>query len=294
MINVTNKTECCGCQACAERCPKSCISFREDAEGFLYPQVETTLCINCHLCEKVCPIINHGIERDPISVYAAINNNEDIRFKSSSGGVFSLLAETIIKQSGVVFGAKWNSGWGVEHDYTDTLEGIKAFRGSKYVQSDINGSYSRVESFLKQGRKVLFTGTPCQIAGLKNFLKREYDNLILVDFICHGIPSPGVFRQYLNELLDIAQVKANNRRGDLNLVGIDFRDKKYGWNNYHCTFTFETTANENKCCLDKKNKIIGNKRFTKWRRIAKESFTSEGGTIQISTPKYVERLFQRI
>lgn len=249
MIEITNKSECCGCQACVEKCPQNCISLQGDAEGFLYPIVDSELCLDCHLCEKVCPVINKEDERSPIEVYAAINRNDKIRYESSSGGVFTLLAEEIIKQEGVVFGAKWNSEWEVEHGYSETIEGLKDFRGSKYVQSNINGSYSRVECFLKKGRKVLFTGTPCQIAGLRLYLKKDYENLLLVDCICHGVPSPGVFRQYLYELHEMANLERIKRKCPFlkrikkdvyNLTDIVFRDKRHGWNNYYCTFIFSS------------------------------------------------------
>lgn len=244
MIKVINKTQCCGCQACAENCPKSCISLYEDEEGFTYPMVDTTICINCHICEKVCPIINQGIEREPLAVYAAINKNDNIRLDSSSGGIFTLLAEKIIEQGGVVFGARWNTRWEVEHNYTETVEGLKQFRGSKYVQSNINGSYSKIETFLKGGREVLFSGTPCQIAGLRSYLRKDFDNLLLVECICHGVPSPAVFRQYLRELSE--KINSNNKgerkwkENSIILTDVNFRDKRDGWNNYHCTFTFSS------------------------------------------------------
>ena len=137
--------------------------MQEDGEGFLYPIVDQEVCIDCGLCEKVCPVLNQGEERKPLQVYAANNPNEEVRMQSSSGGVFTLLAETIIQEGGVVFGVRFNDDWEVIHDYTETKEGLAAFRGSKYVQSRIGESYCQVERFLKKGRKVLFTGTPCQI-----------------------------------------------------------------------------------------------------------------------------------
>ena len=169
MIRIIDKKDCCGCHACSNVCPKQCISMQLDEEGFLYPIVDTQKCIDCGLCENVCPIINRGKSRSPINVFAAKNNNEEIRIKSSSGGIFTLLAEKIIIEGGVVFGAKFDKNWDVKHGYTETIEGLAAFRGSKYVQSQIEDNYQKAEKFLKQGRKVLFSGTPCQIAGLKCF-----------------------------------------------------------------------------------------------------------------------------
>ncbi len=171
----------------------------EDGEGFLYPEYDGAKCVDCHLCEKVCPVLNQGRERKPLKVYAAINKDDEIRRQSSSGGIFTLLAEQVIDEGGVVFGARFNEKWKVVHSYTETKGGLAAFRGSKYVQSRMGDNYRKAESFLKSDRKVLFSGTPCQIAGLKLYLRKEYGNLLAVDFICHGIPSPGVWREYLRE-----------------------------------------------------------------------------------------------
>ena len=209
MINIIDKKNCCGCNACVQHCPKSCVTMQEDEEGFLYPIVDQEACIDCGLCEKVCPVLNQGEERKPLQVYAANNPNEEIRMQSSSGGVFTLLAETIIQEGGVVFGARFNDDWEVIHDYTETKEELAAFRGSKYVQSRIGDSYCQAEQFLKKGRKVLFTGTPCQIAGLNLFLRKEYGNLLTVDFICHGVPSPGVWKSYLEELIALQGNRKN-------------------------------------------------------------------------------------
>ena len=199
MIEIKDKKDCCGCSACVQRCPKQCITLKEDNEGFLYPIVDKKTCIDCGLCEKVCPILHQGEPQKPLKVYAAKNLNEEIRRQSSSGGIFTLLAEQVIQEGGVVFGARFDENWEVKHDYTETIEGLAVFRGSKYVQSRIEDNYKKAEEFLKQGRKVLFSGTPCQIAGLKRFLRKEYEELLTVDFVCHGVPSPGVWRKYLKE-----------------------------------------------------------------------------------------------
>ena len=201
MINIVEKKDCCGCSACVSKCPKQCISMIVDNEGFSYPYLDKENCIDCGLCEKVCPVINQNEPKKPLRCYAAINPDENIRVKSSSGGIFTMIAEYIIAEGGVVFGAAWNKNWQVEHTYTEVKEGLKVFRGSKYIQSIIGDSFIQVELFLKVGRKVLFSGTPCQIAGLKKFLRKEYNNLITVDFVCHGVPSPGVFRWYMKEEL---------------------------------------------------------------------------------------------
>lgn len=226
MINITDKSQCCGCSACAQRCPKQCISIQSDGEGFLYPRVDTTVCIDCGLCEKVCPVINQNDEREPLAVYAAKNTDENVRMHSSSGGLFSLLAERTIEQGGVVFGARWDADWNVRHDCVERKEDISKFRSSKYLQSIIGDCYVKTENFLNQGRKVMFTGTPCQIAGLKHFLRKDYENLLAVEVICHSVPSPGVWQQYLSEKLQ----NMGLRKSDIQQIS--FRDKSTGWKTY--------------------------------------------------------------
>lgn len=234
MINILDKSKCCGCSACMHICPKHSITFKEDREGFLYPNVDKSSCIECGLCKKVCPVLNQDQERKPLQVYAAKHTDDEIRMKSSSGGIFTLLAEHIIDKGGVVFGARFNENWEVVHDYTETKEGLAPFRGSKYVQSNIGNSYKQVEKFLKTGREVMFTGTPCQIAGLKKFLRKEYDNLLAVDFVCHGVPSPMVWRQYLEE-----EIYSYN---NVVITGINFREKSISWKNF--SFIVEFTKTE--------------------------------------------------
>lgn len=242
MIQIKDKKRCCGCSACVQRCPKQCISMRRDNEGFLYPIVDTTLCVNCGLCEKVCPIINENEPRKPLKSYAAYSKDEGIRAQSSSGGIFTLLAEETIKKGGVVFGVKFNKEWMPIFSYAETSEGIAPFRGSKYVQAIVGNAYKEAEIFLKAGRKVLFTGTPCQIAGLKNYLHKEYDNLLTVDIICHGVPSPKVWDMYLKEtcsrLIDAmpdgknSVVSATGGEYKSCIEAISFRSKITGWKKY--------------------------------------------------------------
>ena len=247
MIEIIDKHACCGCSACVQKCPKQCISLVEDEEGFLYPVVNSDDCIDCGLCEKVCPILHQAEERKPLKAYAAKNKNEGIRKQSSSGGVFTLLAEDVIKEDGVVFGAKFDEQWEVKHDFTETFEGLHVFRGSKYIQSHIEENYKKAETFLKSGRKVLFSGTPCQIAGLKRFLRKEYDNLLTVDFVCHGVPSPGVWRKYLKEtvahLCDKNSVPSDPVAMDnARIENITFRNKCSGWKKYSFSLTLSATT----------------------------------------------------
>lgn len=221
MIRITDNKDCCGCHACASVCARHSITMHEDNEGFLYPVVDASTCTDCGLCERVCPVINQDEPRKPLKVYAAKNRNEEIRRQSSSGGIFTPLAEAVIREGGVIFGAKFDKDWNVVHAWTDTIEGIADFRGSKYVQSTIGDAYREAREFLKQGRKVLFSGTPCQIAGLRKFLRKEYENLLTVEVVCHGVPSPLVWREYLKE----------TSKGQI-IQRINFRDKNISWKNY--------------------------------------------------------------
>lgn len=236
MIEIVEKKDCCGCGACEQRCPKQCITMQEDHEGFLYPSVDLATCNDCGLCEKVCPVLHQGEPRKPLHVYAAKNKNEQIRKESSSGGIFTLLAEAILAEGGVIFGARFNDKWEVIHDYIETIEGLSNFRGSKYVQSKVGETFKQTEIFLKEGRKVLYSGTPCQVAGLKRYLRKEYDNLLAVDFVCHGVPSPKVFRLYLEEIINKLAQKGKNSVSSLLsspvITSISFRDKSCGWKKY--------------------------------------------------------------
>lgn len=173
MISIASKEMCCGCAACEQRCPTSCIVMREDEEGFLYPQTDTSKCIDCGLCEKVCPVLNQGEKRKPLHVYAAKNTKTRIRLQSSSGGIFTHIAEQIIQKNGVVFGARFDENWAVEHACTETLEGLAAMRGSKYVQSRIGRTYQQAKEFLESGRPVLFSGTPLSNKRFKAFFGKR-------------------------------------------------------------------------------------------------------------------------
>lgn len=232
MINIQNKQDCCGCSACVQRCPKQCISLYEDEEGFLYPGVDIATCIDCGLCEKVCTFTNPPKFHEVLKVFAGINPNEDIRMESSSGGIFTLLAERILDKGGVVFGARFDKNWEVMHDYTETKDGLTVFRGSKYVQSRMGETFRQAEQFLKQGRQVLFSGTPCQIAGLRMFLRKDYENLLAVECVCHSVPSPGIWRKYLSLFT------SKRKREVSNICNLNFRDKITGWEGYSVSMDF--------------------------------------------------------
>lgn len=220
MIEIIDESECCGCHACYSACPKNAIKMIENEKGFKIPKINKEFCIDCGKCDKVCPIKNKiNVENKPIA-YAAYNKDENTRLNSSSGGIFSLLAEYILNLNGVVFGAKFNEKFEVVHDYITKKEDIQKFRGSKYVQSVIGNAYKDAKKFLEEGKYVLFTGTPCQIEGLLKYLNKEYDKLYTQDFICHGCPSPKVWNKYL---------KYQSTSNIDNIKHINFRNKKNGW-----------------------------------------------------------------
>ena len=230
MINIIKKQNCCGCYACYNICPQKCISMLADDEGFWYPVVDTKQCTDCGLCEKVCPILNKKIVENHPVAYACINKDDKIRELSSSGGVFTVIAERVIANNGVVFGAGFDGEFNVVHKWTDRLDGLDNFRGSKYVQSCIGNTYKQAKDFLKQRRQVLFSGTPCQIAGLRSYLGKDYDNLICLDIVCHGVPSPKVWQRYKLYIEEMYQEKAQR---------IAFRRKNCGWKLFSVSFSFD-------------------------------------------------------
>lgn len=201
MIIVKKKKDCCGCSACMSICGKNAISLQLDEEGFQYPLVDLSLCVDCGLCEKACPILNIEPEVPNPAQEGCLLQLVDyeIRKQSTSGGAFTAIASWVIKQGGVVFGASMDvETFEVHHLSVDTIEGLEQFRISKYVQSHVDDSYKKVRDLLKADRWVCFSGTPCQIEGLYHYLrKKKYDKLVLVDVVCYGIPSPGVFKDYM-------------------------------------------------------------------------------------------------
>ena len=232
MIQLDKKQTCTGCHACTTKCPKHCITMISDTEGFWYPQINKEECIDCGLCERVCPIITPIKFEDPFNpvAYSCYNTNEKVRLASSSGGVFTLIAEAVLKQGGVVFGAGFDEDFNVCHQCVERAENLDKLRMSKYVQSKIGEMYENAESFLKENRMVLFTGTPCQIGGLKAYLGRPYDHLITQDIICHGVPSPMVWEAYL----------AFRKKSDGGCAAqrIAFRRKDFGWKRYSVSISY--------------------------------------------------------
>lgn len=238
MIDIIKKSNCCGCYGCLNVCPKQCIDMNIDDEGFWYPKVNKDLCIDCNLCEKVCPVIQNVDKKEFDTVaYACKNKNEKIRLSSSSGGVFTNICEYVINNGGVAFGAAFNEKFEVEHMEANTIEECEKFRGSKYVQSKIGETYKRVKKYLDEQRLVLFSGTPCQIKGLNLFLRKKYDNLIAIDIVCHGVPSPLVFDIYKSNL---------KKEYNSDIENITFRDKSNGWANYRYKINFKNGKKQDK------------------------------------------------
>ena len=192
---------CTGCAACANICPKNAINMTVDSKGFLRPFVFVDKCVNCNLCQKTCPQNKNATMNDG-EIYAAVSKNDTIRKKSTSGGAFSSLASYILDNNGVVFGAELTDDLRVAHTSIERFDDIYKLRGSKYIQSDIGNTYREAKKYLSDNRLVLFSGTPCQISGLKEYLGKEYDNLITIDILCHGVPSPLVFEKFINNIIN--------------------------------------------------------------------------------------------
>lgn len=224
MIDVRNRSECFGCTACVSVCPVQCIVMRRDREeGFDYPVANPDICIGCGKCEDVCPVINPLEESLPQMSYAA--RDKERLMESSSGGVFPKLAESVVAAGGIVYGAAFDSDFSVGHVSAETIEELDYLKGSKYVQSDLFSTYDDIREELEDGRDVLFSGTPCQVAGLHKALGKSYEGLLTVDCACHGVPGPGLWGMYVKEL-----AKRNGGR----LSEIRFRDKSGSW--YHYDF----------------------------------------------------------
>ena len=234
MINITNKVDCCGCNACGDICPKDAITFETDIEGFWYPKVDRDKCIDCGLCEKTCPIKNiDSIKKSefkhPPSI-AAVNKNLEVRFDSTSGGVFSALADRTYKDGGYVVACEYTKDWGVQWAVSRDREDLPRLRSSKYLQSDSSGMYREIRTLLKEGNQVLFCGLPCQVAALRSFLHGETENLILVDLICRYINSPLAYRKYLDTL---------EKEYGSKVVYIKAKNKELGWKRLTHKVVFE-------------------------------------------------------
>ncbi len=229
MLEICKAENCTGCMACLNRCPRDAISEAQNERGFYIPKIDESKCIGCGLCKQVCPA-NHPIKRDGTpEVFACWNANGDVRQYSTSGGMFTLFGEAILRQGGVVFGVVYDTETGVVgHRMAENADDLRAMVGSKYVQSRIGNTYRMVKETIDAGRPVLFTGTPCQCAGLKNFLGGQPENLFLIDIVCHGVPSPSVLKAYLSTISNGAHVE-----------NIRFREKNPSWELYSMKLTFD-------------------------------------------------------
>lgn len=234
MLELANNKQCCGCGACENVCPQSCIEMRRNGEGFLYPTVNVDKCIGCGMCEKSCPVLN--TETNPPSIvkaaYAAFTIDEEVRLESSSGGIFSELAEYVLQNGGVVFGCAMSEDCKkARHIMIEKPKDLKYLRGSKYLQSEIGRTYRETKEMLKRQTLVLYSGTPCQIAGLKAYLgNNTYDNLLTVDVICHGVSPQSVWKNYLCTLENKFSANADT---------VSFRNKLYGWKNFNLSCSFK-------------------------------------------------------
>lgn len=227
MIKITDKSKCCGCCACVDACAHKAITLKTDIEGFWYPEVNQDLCVDCGLCDKICPELNiNNLKKNdfpqPIKTIAAIHKRMDVRWDSTSGGAFSALADTMYGQGGYVSGAIYNEDFSVRNFVSNNPEDLSKLRSSKYLQSKAEGLYAEIRALLRNGEKVLACGTPCQMAALRSFLRKDYDNLIIVDFICRGVNSPKVYRKYLDSL---------ERKHGGKVVYVKAKNKELGWRN---------------------------------------------------------------
>ncbi len=229
MKNVIEHNLCTGCTACFNICPNNAISMLTDEQGFSFPQIDEKKCVKCGLCVNICPVKNTSKNETKNMCYAAYNNDIEIRKNSSSGGVFYSLAKEILDQSGIVIGATFDNQLHLVHKVIYDYKEISLLMGSKYIQSDLNDIFKYIQSVIED-KMVLFVGTPCQVAGLRAFLKKDYEKLICIDLICHGVPSPKLFSKYINEI-----AKRNNAK----VINYNFRDKCSGWENYSNTVSFE-------------------------------------------------------
>lgn len=234
MIDKLTKAECCGCNACGDACPKGSISFEKDEEGFLYPQIDKMTCIKCNLCEKVCPVINiESLKKNDFEkpkCYAAVHKNLQVRFDSTSGGAFSAFAKKAYQNKAYVGGAVWNEDWSVSQYISSNKKDLERLRSSKYIQSNAIGFYKEIKDLLKTGEKILVCGTPCQMAALRSFLGKSYDNLIILDFVCMYVNSPKIWSAYIKSLEEKHHSK---------VIYIKDKNKEIGWRTLCTKIVFE-------------------------------------------------------
>lgn len=225
MIVIDDKAKCTGCGACVNICLQNAISLIPDKHGDTYPNVNNDKCTQCSLCEKVCPLLNEIENSNYIEplVKVAWNTDVQIRENSTSGGVYSALAESFIKQGGYIVGAEYDSDFSIVHRVTSNIEDISKLRQSKYAQSELGDVFKKIKTLLQDHQSVMFCGSPCQVAGLKRFLRKDYDNLFTIDFICRGIISQKVYKKYL--------LSVKKHTGS-EIKKVHFKNKDFGWNRF--------------------------------------------------------------
>ncbi len=215
----TDKQNCCGCGACENICPHGAITMLKDALGFFYPQIDNSICVGCALCTKICAFYDEGESNvAPLSAYAAVSKDQEILKCSTSGGVFAELANYILRRNGIVFGCGYDDKWVAKHIEISSIVDLHKLQGSKYVQSDVGDTFVKVKEYLNNGKKVLYSGTPCQISALRKFLKKDYENFYCIDIVCHGVGSPKLFEEDLKYLCGAQKIRF-----------VDFRSKETGW-----------------------------------------------------------------
>ena len=226
--------DCVGCGACANACPKNCLIMVADKDGFLHPEIQKDICVNCGTCEKACPIVDkNSKDEEPVPVYAVYSKDDNVRISSSSGGLFYTIAKHIIENGGIVYGAAFDENLYLSHKGVDSAEDLYLLQGSKYIQSDTRLCFREVKKHLAANRPVLFCGTPCQVEGLLCYLKKPYENLFTIDFICHGVPSPKAWEEY---------IKYQEKAFSAKACSAYFRDKSNGWLSFSSQLKFVNKA----------------------------------------------------
>ena len=230
MLNVVEKSLCTGCAVCSKICHKEAIHMNMDENGFLYPEIEQNKCVDCRQCIKICPVSNPPKVSEKTYAYAYQNKDNHVRFQSTSGGFFAEIASKIIENGGLVCGAAYDSSMKLVHILTNKTSDLEKLQKSKYVQSDIESVYSKIKKEVLNGKDVLFVGLPCQVAAIHNYMEKDFDNLILIDSVCYGVPSPGLFKEWIDYL---------NEKYKNNVQNVVFREKSYGYATPNIKVEFE-------------------------------------------------------
>lgn len=232
MIEIKSPTQCCGCGACKSICPVNCIEMKEDSEGFKYPQVDKSICIMCRQCENVCPVLHKISASYQTEAYLSRTKSQELLMQCTSGGIFTSIAKQVVENGGIAYGAAYGENFCVRHERVTDSIGVIRLAGSKYVQSDLSDTFDTLKEDLLNDKQVVFCGTPCQVAGLNNYLGKRYNKLLLIDLICHGVPSPKLWKEYVGFI--------KKKYGDI--INVNFRSKRLG---YHVTVMEEHFSNGN-------------------------------------------------